>query len=147
MGGDGRQAGVGVPDARQAARWVARVRVGIGLATCLAPGPVLRAGLGTRPDDRGLLVARMAGARDAILGAGAAIALGERRHSASWVSMGALVDAADAWWCLTGPRLGWRARLVGVTAAAAAVAGILLARALAVEEGDVEGASAVGVPG
>ncbi len=146
MGGAGRAGGGGI-DARRVARWIARVRVGIGLATCLVPDPVLRVALGARLDDRGLLVARSAGARDAILGAGAAIALGERRHSASWVSMGALADAADAWWCLTGPRLGWRARLIGLTAAGAAVAGIVLARALAVEEGDAEGASAVGVPG
>jgi len=133
-------------EARRVARWLARGRVVAGLTLVLAPRPTIGLALGVPWDARGGLVARMAGTRDAILGAGAAIALAERRHSASWVSMGALADAADAWWCLTGPRLGVRARILGLVAVAAAVAGLVAARRLAEEEGDAEPASAVGVP-
>ncbi len=84
-------------DHRRLAVYLGRIRVGLGLLLLAAPRAVLRPALG-----RGLespasgVVARMAGARDAVVGAGIAIAAAERRGGASWMSMGAVTDAFDA---------------------------------------------------
>ena len=75
----------------------------------------------------------MMGAREAVLGAGAAIAVGERRQSASWVSMIAVADGVDAVVNLASRRLGWRGRVLGVLAAASSVAHLVLAKQLAAE--------------
>ena len=70
---------------------------------------------------------------EAALGAGAAIAVGERRGGANWVSMIAVADGLDAVVNLTARRLGWRGRVLGVLAAASSGAHLMLAKQLASE--------------
>ena len=96
----------------------------------LAFGPIYGSGAG-EPAAKAL--ARMMGAREAVLGAGGAIAVGERRGSASWISMIALADGIDAVVNLTARRLNWRGRVLGVAAAASSVAHLALAKQLASE--------------
>ncbi|MBM3674110.1 MAG: hypothetical protein FJW88_03995 [Actinobacteria bacterium] len=119
-------------DHRRLAVYLGRIRVGIGLLLLAAPRVVLRPALG-----RGLespasgVVARMAGARDAVVGAGIAIAAAERRGGASWTSMGAVTDAFDAGILVLTPGLPRRTRLLGLLTAVSAVAHFRLARELA----------------
>jgi hypothetical protein len=81
---------------------------------------------------------RLTGARDAVLGAGGSISLGEKRGGANWLSMGALADGVDALVLLVTPGLARRARLLGLAAAGSAVAHLYLARDIARSE-TVEG--------
>src|SRR5215475_5843833 len=109
-------------DERHLAIYIARTRVGFGLALLAVPRVALRPWFGNTVDARvtGPL-GRMVGGRDALLGAGAAIALGERNGGANWLSMLALADAVDAAVILTAPGVPWRGRLLGAVAAASAV--------------------------
>lgn len=117
---------------RQTALYVSRVRVGLGVMMVASPklafGPIFGAGV-TEPGPAA--VGRMMGAREAALGVGAAIAVGERRGSANWISMVAMADGLDAVINLVSPRLGWRGRTLGVVAAVSAAAHLMLAQQLA----------------
>lgn len=119
---------------RRAALYISRTRVGMGIVMMASPkvafGPIYGEGVA---DPGAQAIGRMMGAREAALGAGAAIATGERRGSANWVSMVAFADGVDAVINLTSRRLGWRGRVLGVVAAASAVAHLALAKQLAVD--------------
>jgi hypothetical protein len=119
-------------DLRRTALYLSRSRVGLGLVMMAAPqvafGPIYGPGAG-EPAARAL--ARMMGAREAVLGAGGAIAVGERHGSANWLSMIAVADGIDAVVNLGSRSLGWRGRVLGVCAAASSVAHLLLAKQLA----------------
>jgi hypothetical protein len=119
-------------DLRHTALYVSRMRVGLGIVMMASPrlafGPIYGAGAG-EPAARAL--GRMMGAREAVLGAGGAIAVGEERGSANWVSMIAVADGIDAVVNLGSRTLGWRGRVLGIAAAASSVAHLLLARQLA----------------
>jgi hypothetical protein len=121
-------------DLRQSALYISRSRVGLGLVMMASPrlafGPIYGPGAG-EPAAKAL--ARMMGAREAVLGAGGAIAVGEQRGSANWISMIALADGIDALVNLSSRRLGWRGRVLGLGAAASSVAHLILAKQLAAE--------------
>jgi len=121
-------------DLRRTALYLSRSRVGLGLAMLASPrlafGPVYGPGVDA---PAGRAVTRMMGAREVALGAGGAIAVGERTGSANWVSMLALADGLDAIVNLTTRGLGWRGRTLGVLAAASSVAHLALAKQLASE--------------
>lgn len=121
-------------ETRRIALYLTRARVGISIAMMLAPRAAVRPwfGAATGSAATGVIV-RALGARDFVLGAGAAIAIGEQRGAANWVSMSALVDGVDAVASLVTPGLPARARVVGVLAAVSAVAHLGLARELARE--------------
>jgi hypothetical protein len=124
-------------DTRRAATYLARARVGLGLAFFVAPGLTGRAWLGAHAGSRGARTfARLAGVRDAALGAGASISIGQGRGAGDWVSMLAVCDLGDALVSLLTPRLPARARLVGVGAAVSGVAHLLLAKELAAAEAE-----------
>lgn len=119
-------------DNRQRAIYLSRVRVGIGLTLLAAPRTAARAIVGRGAESSAAAAAtRMMGGRDAVLGAGAAIALAERDTGHNWLSMTALADGIDAAVLLLTPRLPLRARLTGVLAAALAVAQLAVAKELA----------------
>lgn len=118
-------------DHRRLAVYLGRIRVGIGLLMLAAPRSALRPALGRGLESPASGVAvRMAGARDAVIGAGIAIAAAERRGGASWTSMGATTDAFDAAILLVTPGLPRRTRLLGLLTAASAVVHFRLARDL-----------------
>jgi hypothetical protein len=121
-------------DLRRTTLYVSRSRVGFGLAMMISPrlafGPLYGPGVSATSAK---VLGRMMGAREAVLGAGAAIAVGEREQSANWVSMIAVADGLDAVVNLTSRRLGWRARILGVLAAGSSVAHLALAKRLAAE--------------
>ena len=102
----------------QRARTCPAARVGLGLVMMASPrlafGPIYGAGAG---EPAAQALGRMMGAREAVLGAGGAIAVGERRGSADWLSMIAVADGIDALVNLGSRRLGWRGRVLGVIAA------------------------------
>jgi hypothetical protein len=126
-------------DTRRLGIYIARTRVGLGLVLVAAPRIALRPFLGDAVDAGAVApVGRMLGGRDAILGAGAAIALAEREGGANWVSMLAVADGVDAVVLLATPRLGWRARLLGLFAAASAVGHFRLSREVARTEARAE---------
>ena len=116
---------------RQIALYVSRVRVGLGVAMMASPklafGPIYGREVGEPAADA---LARMMGAREAVLGAGAAIAVGERRGGENWISMLAVADGLDAVVNFTSPRLGWRGKVLGVIATASSVAHLVLAKRL-----------------
>ena len=119
-------------DNRQRAIYLSRVRVGIGLALLAAPRAAGRALVGRGVESSAAtVITRAMGGRDAVLGAGAAIALAERDTGHNWLSMTALADGIDAAVLLLTPRLPLRARLTGVIAAALAVAQLAVAKELA----------------
>ena len=122
-------------DLRRTALYITRTRVGLGLVIMASPraafGPVYGSAESTAP--AAAAISRMMGAREAVLGAGAAIAVGEQRGSANWVSMIAVADGIDAFVNLTARRVGWRARVLGVLAAVSSVAHLMLAKQLAAE--------------
>ena len=119
-------------DHRRLAVYLGRVRVGVGLLLLAAPRAVLRPALGGGLGSPAAgVVARMAGARDAVIGAGIAIAAAERRGGASWTSMGAVTDAFDGAVMLLTPGLPRRTRLLGLVTAGSAVAHLRLAHELA----------------
>lgn len=119
---------------RQFALYVSRVRVGMGLMMMVSPkiafGPIYGSEAG---DPAAAALGRMMGARDAVLGAGAAIAVAERNGGANWISMMAVADGFDAVVNLASPKLGWRGKALGIVAAASSVAHLILAKKLASE--------------
>jgi hypothetical protein len=122
-------------DNRQIATYLVRSRVGMGIALLLAPRLSLRLTLGSAADVPVTApLGRIAGIRDVVLGAGGSISLGERRGGANWLSMGAVADGVDALVLLATPGLAKRARLVGLGAAASAIAQMYLAKDLAPAE-------------
>ncbi|MGZ8752870.1 MAG: hypothetical protein ACXW1S_07800 [Acidimicrobiia bacterium] len=122
-------------DTERAAVYLARARFGIGLALLAAPGVAARIWAGRACDGRGArLFARTTGVREAALGAGASIAIGQGRGGGDWVSMLAVSDAGDAVVSLLTPGLPVRARLIGAFAAGSAVVHLKLARDLAAGE-------------
>ena len=123
-------------DNRQRAIYLCRTRVGIGIVMMLAPRTGSRLGFGSGNDSQGAAVlGRAFGAREAALGTGAAIALSEREGGENWLSMSAVADAVDAAALLLTPRLPLRARLLGIIAAASAVAQFAVAKEIS-EEAD-----------
>ena len=122
-------------DLRRLTLYVTRTRVGLGLLMIASPrlafGPIY--GLEGSSGRTAAALGRMMGAREAVLGAGAAIAVGEKRGSANWVSMIALADGLDALVNLGSRRLGWRGRVLGVLAAGSSVGHLVLAKKLAAE--------------
>jgi len=126
-------AGVDLPiEPRTLAILLARGRVAVGAVACALPGIAAAVAPGERrPSTRAL--SRMAGARDLALGLGALTSVKERTQDAEWVGMGAAVDLADGLSLLLTRRLPMRARLVGLVALGAGMAGLLAARALADE--------------
>lgn len=131
-------------DNRQRAIYLCRGRVGIGIAMMLAPRSGSRLGFGSGNESQGAAaLGRAFGAREAVLGTGAAIALSERKGGQNWLSMTAVADAVDAAAMLLTPRLPLRVRLIGILAAASAVAQFVVAQEIDREEADefaVEGA-------
>jgi hypothetical protein len=124
-------------DTDRTAVYLARARFGIGLALLVAPGAgtTIWAGRGWNvPGAR--LFARTTGVREAALGAGASIAIGQGRGGGDWVSMLAVSDAGDALISLLTRGLPLRARLIGVVAAASAVVHLRLAKDLAAADAD-----------
>jgi len=119
---------------RQIALYASRVRVGLGIAMMASPklafGPIYGREVGEPAADA---LARMMGAREAVLGAGAAIAVGERKGGENWISMLAVADGVDAVVNFASPRLGWRGKVLGVIAAVSSVAHLVLARRVATE--------------
>lgn len=124
-------------DNRQRAIYLNRTRVGLGIVMMLAPRTGSRLGFGSGRDSQGAsALGRAFGVREAVLGTGAAIALAEREGGQNWLSMTAVVDAVDAAAMLLTPRLPLRVRLIGVIAAASAVAQFVVAQEIAKEEND-----------
>jgi len=119
-------------DLRRTALYVSRTRVGLGLVMMASPrlafGPIYGAGAG---EPAAQALGRMMGAREAVLGAGGAIAAGARHGSADWLSMIAVADGIDALVNLGSRSLGWRGRVLGVVAAASSVTHLVLAKQLA----------------
>lgn len=119
-------------DPRRIAVVFTRVRAVVGLALVVAPGAAGRAWLGADATSAAArAVTRMLGSRDVVLGIGSLTAVKEGRHGSEWLGMSAVADAADAAVCLFAPKLGWRARVVGVVAALSAGFGLKLARDIA----------------
>jgi len=119
-------------DARTVALMLARGRVAVGAIACALPGLAAAVAPGEgRSSTRAL--ARMAGGRDLALGLGALTSVKERTQDAEWVGMGAAVDIVDGLALLLTRGLPARARLVGLGALGAGVAGLVAARALADE--------------
>jgi peptide-methionine (R)-S-oxide reductase len=86
-----------VTDPRTAGIGFGAGRVAIGAAAIVAPEPASRVlGLDTATARRAAVLARMAGARDMALGAGALAAAVSGRPLAGWLLAGAFADAADA---------------------------------------------------
>jgi hypothetical protein len=124
-------------DGERVAVYLARARVGIGLALLIAPGAATRLWAGGGHDGRGArLFARTTGVREIALGAGGSIAIGQGQGGGDWVSMLAVSDAGDALISLLTPGLPVRARLIGAFAAASAVVHLKLARDLAAAESE-----------
>ncbi len=122
-------------DTRQIGIYVSRGRVVLGLAAMVAPGPTLQLALGRgagTPVARA--IGRLAGVRDAVIGAGGSIAAGQRSGGGDWLSMMAVCDAFDALVMLATPGLPKRTRVLGLAAAGSAVAHLYLARDLAAAE-------------
>ncbi len=122
-------------DTKQLGTYLARCRVGLGLAAVIAPGPTLALALGrgaSNPAARA--VGRLAGARDAVMGAGGSIAIGQRSGGGDWLSMMAVVDGCDAAVMLLTPGLPKRTRLLGLAAAGSVVLHLALARTIAEQE-------------
>ncbi|HZJ27618.1 MAG TPA: hypothetical protein VFF40_11515 [Acidimicrobiia bacterium] len=128
-------------DVRRVATYLGRTRAGAGLAMVAAPGVVGHGWFGpVGGSSGGRALARAIGVREAVLGAGSAIALGQRRGGGDWVSMLAVCDAGDALVSLLTPGLPKRSRLLGLMAAGSAVAHFLMAQELAAEESDTAAA-------
>jgi hypothetical protein len=120
---------------RQQAAYIARSRVGLGLATMLLPGVTLTTIAGRAGNTAtGRAVLRLTGARDAVIGAGGSISAGQGVGGADWLSMSALVDALDGVIMLASPGLPKRARLIGLAALGSAAYHLMLSKQLAAEE-------------
>ena len=119
---------------RKVALYGSRLRVGFGLVMMASPrvafGPIYGGGV---REPAAAAIGRMMGAREAALGAGAAIAVAERQGGANWLSMIAVADGLDAVINLTSARLGWRGKVLGVLAAGSSAAHLVLAKRIAAE--------------
>lgn len=119
---------------RRIALYLSRVRVGFGLVMMASPrvafGPIYGGGVREPAAAAGF---RMMGAREAALGAGAAIAVAERDGGANWLSMIAVADGLDAVINLASRRLGWRGKVLGILAVGSAGAHLVLAKKIAAE--------------
>ena len=114
-------------DVRTLSLLLARGRVVVGLIAAALPGLAAGTAPGERsPGNRAF--ARMLGARDLALGLGAITSLKEQTQDAEWVGMGGAVDLVDGTALLLTRGLPARARVVGLVAFGAGVAGILAAR-------------------
>jgi hypothetical protein len=114
---------------RTAALGLAAGRMAIGAGLWLAPGLTLRALGFSRPDDRAVAVARIAGTRDMVLGAWQATTLGSRDRLARATTAVAACDAGDS---LTfALLLGTDERRAGLRGVAAAVPATIVGFALA----------------
>jgi hypothetical protein len=120
-------------DARSVAVMLARGRVAVGAVALLFPRLAVGTAPGAASGAGARSLGRMAGIRDLVLGAGAITCVREQTLDAEWVGMGGVVDLVDGATLLLTPRLPKRARLVGLVAFGAGVAGIAIARALADE--------------
>jgi hypothetical protein len=100
----------------------------VGVALLAAPGPITRAWVGN-DDTPALVLARCAGGRDLVIGAGAALAAARDRDTAPWLAAGALADLVDGISTLAaGDRIPRNGRLGTVAlAGASAVLGAWLA--------------------
>jgi hypothetical protein len=127
---------------RTVALLLARGRVVVGMVAALLPGLAAGTAPGERsPGNRAF--ARMLGARDLALGLGAITCLKERTQDAEWVGMGAAVDVVDGATLLLTRGLPARARLAGLVALGAGVAGMFAARSLADARTDDADASTI----
>ena len=102
-----------------------------GVAMLAAPGAITRAWVG-RDDAPAAVLARCLGARDVVIGAGAAVAVVRKRDPAPWLLGGALADTVDGVVTLmAGDRIPRSGRLATVALAAPSAAfGAWLARAV-----------------
>jgi len=117
-------------DDRTTALVIARARVVVGAVMVMLPGIAGRMMVGRAGRDAKAVV-RMLGARDIVLGVGAITTVKEQTQDAEWVGMGAFADGADAVALFLGPGPRGRRMFGALTAAAAAVPGMLVARRLA----------------
>jgi hypothetical protein len=121
-------------DNRQTALILARSRAVLGLVALVLPGVLNRLWLGkdaATPSAKALT--RALGARDVVLGVGALTSVKENTQGPEWLSMGAVADGVDALVSLLVRGAPRRTRLVALPAAAGAIGGMLVARALADE--------------
>jgi hypothetical protein len=122
-------------ETRQIATYLARTRVGVGLAMLLAPHAGLRIALGpVASAPVAAPLGRMAGIRDVVIGAGGSISLGEKAGGANWLSMGAVCDAVDGLVLLATPGLARRARVLGLGALGLGAYQLYLAKEIAASE-------------
>ncbi|HEV2754190.1 MAG TPA: hypothetical protein VG318_00235 [Actinomycetota bacterium] len=84
-------------DAEDVARIFGVLRLGIGVATMIAPSFVSKVWLGRGAEDTSSRVGmRGLGGREAAIGLGTLLALEHDRPVRGWIEAGALADAADA---------------------------------------------------
>jgi hypothetical protein len=117
-------------DPKQLTRILGRSRLVLGLSLAIAPrlaGPIM--GVSARTSSARLF-ARVAGVRDAVLGAGMEMSVREDRFPQAWVGMAALADLGDAVVHLLTRGLGRRARLTSLMASGSAALHLQLARQL-----------------
>jgi hypothetical protein len=122
-------------DARMISLLLARGRIAVGAVATVVP----RLAAAVAPGGHGAparALGRMTGARDLALGLGALTCVKEGTQDAEWVGMGGAVDLVDGITLLTTRGLPKRARVVGLVAFGAGVAGILCARSLADQRGE-----------
>lgn len=120
-------------DARQGARLLAAIRIGVGASGLLTPRLFARAWLGPEATHPSIAPAvRGLAARDAALGLGLLFALRRGTPVRGWLEAGALADSADSMATLLGhPDMpGGRRLFFSVSGAGVAAIGIRLARKL-----------------
>jgi hypothetical protein len=120
-------------EATTVATAVARVRIAIGIAAVVVPGPAVEL-IGARSGPNGLapLLARMVGTRDIALGLGTIVALDRGTPVRGWLEGSALADAGDCIASVLARRsMTPRAfRATAGVAAGSAILGALLGRRL-----------------
>ncbi len=117
-------------DPKQLTRILGRSRLVLGLCLAVAPrlaGPVV--GVSARTSSARLF-ARIAGVRDAVLGAGMEMSVRENRFPQGWVGMAGVADLGDAIAHLLTRGLGRRGRMTSLFAVGSAAAHLQLARQL-----------------
>ena len=93
----GRIINVTMMDERELAKSYASGRVAIGLLALLFPGWLVTALVGGERSRSAKTLGRMLGVRDAVIGAGALVALQEEKVPLRpWMTYGAVADAVDA---------------------------------------------------
>jgi hypothetical protein len=114
-------------------------RIGLGAATLLAPGPVLKKWFGKGQDSWVTRVlARYVGGRDIALGLGTLFALSHGSPVRGWLEAGMVADATD----LAGTLLSIKhfPRITGISTALASAGGVAYARRLVSQlEGQSDG--------